>query len=417
MERLSSLYADAKNVFWSAIGSVLNSIVSLILVVIITMIFSGDTIPGQFAICFTTAQILLSLGLYGVRNYQVTDLSHMIPDGIYIGTRILTNIMMLVIGLLYAFASGYSTDKTLLVVLLVGSKMAESMSDVYYGFLQKHGKLYIAGISMTVRSILSFASFAAVLVLSHNLIWASFSLFAASCLPLFAIDLPSARKLGTIKPDFKWDEIFSILKTCFPLFVISILGIIIVNMPKYIIDFTLTDNEQAVYNYIVTPGTTIGVFTQVMIQAFLVKLSHYFKSDNHKYFVRLLIFLGIGITAFTLICIIIFSIWGAPILYAVYHRNLSSYVPLLLIVFLGALFANIAGILSAALTTIRITRTQLYLYLVNLALALVVSITLIPRYGIRGAVYSYLVSMLCQMALYAVVAFRNFGRSSFNNLA
>ena len=55
--------------------------------------------------------------------------------------------------------NGYNATKTGLIMILVAFKILESIADSLYGVLQIHRKLYIAGISLTMKAILGFGVF------------------------------------------------------------------------------------------------------------------------------------------------------------------------------------------------------------------------------------------------------------------
>lgn len=397
--------SDFKNFSWNAVGSAVNSITSLFLLMIVTQIL-GTRDAGLFAIAFTSAQILLSLGLYGIRNYQVTDIFRMYSSGVYLSVRIATSIIMLVVGFLFSMLSHYDLQKTALVCVLVICKISESLSDIFYGIMQKKGKLYIAGISMTLRAVLSITAFFFSLLMVRNLLFSCMLMMVAGYIPLILIDLPVSKREDTIVPLFDKRKMFDLLRTCFPLFSVAMLTIVIMNLPKYVIDRTMSEDFQAIYNIIVTPGTTIALFSQIIVQALLVKLANFHSKSQMRKFLSMIYRIILLIILFTGCCLLLFAFWGDDILLLLYGINLAAYIPQLLIVFVGAMFCSIAGILSVALTTLRITRVQLYLFLINLIFAFGISIYLIPRFGLMGATGSYFLIMLFQMMLYAFVFVR-----------
>ena len=401
--------SELKHFIWNAVGVASNTLTSLVLLMAVVRI-SGVDDGGVFSIAFTTSLILVTVGLYGIRNYQVTDLSGMFPTGVYVSSRFITSAAMLIIGILFCVISGYSIEKAALVCILVLYKMAEAISDVLYGVLQKNNMLYIVGISMTVRGVLSISSFIFALLISHNLLFSCLLLMIAGYIPFILIDIPYSRKMEPIAPIFSKERIISLFKVCFPVFAVAFLSLIVVNIPKYVIDRSLTNDSQAIYNIIVMPGTSIALFSQVIIQSFLLKLAQFrqnaqmnrFSSLIGKIVAMIVLFSGL----FGLFC----YFWGNALLYLLYGIDLNQYIPLLLIVVAGSMFSSITGVLSAALVALRVTKIQLYLYLASLLSALVISPLIIPTYGLFGAAIAYFAIMFIQFLLYAFTYIGNYYR-------
>jgi O-antigen/teichoic acid export membrane protein len=313
---------------------------------------------------------------------------------------------MLIFGVLYCLVSGYDFDKAILVCILIICRIAESISDVFYGTLQKRGKLYISGVSMTIRAILSILVFYFSLSLFHNLLLSCVLLSVASYIPIILIDLPYAGREDSILPVFNCRKIMEILRICFPIFAASILPIIVINLPKYVIDRTMASEFQTIYGIIVLPGTAIILFSQIITQSLLVKLAHYRSINQMRHFMILIIKIISCVVAFTALCILFFQMFGGDLMSSLAGIDMKPYIPLFQIVLVGAMFCSIAIVLSVALTTLRITRVQLYLFLINLITAAGISVYLIPQNGLRGAADSYVLIMFAQLILYAAVFVR-----------
>jgi O-antigen/teichoic acid export membrane protein len=173
-----------------------------------------------------------------------------------------------------------------------------------------------------------------------------------------------------------------------------------------VIDRTMASEFQTIYGIIVLPGTAIVLFSQIITQSLLVKLAHYRSINQMRLFIVLIIKIISCVIAFTALCMLFFQLFGGDLMSSLAGIDMNVYIPLFLIVLAGAMFCSIAIVLSVALTTLRITRVQLYLFIINLFTAVGVSVYLIPHYGLRGAADSYLLIMLVQLILYAAVFVR-----------
>ena len=106
------LLADPRNLtyqstVWNLMANGLNSVISVILLWIVTRI-CGTNDAGIFSLGFSTAQMMLTIGNFGMRNYQATDISNRYSQKIYIASRYLTSFLMLVITGAFILIQGYT---------------------------------------------------------------------------------------------------------------------------------------------------------------------------------------------------------------------------------------------------------------------------------------------------------------------
>jgi O-antigen/teichoic acid export membrane protein len=245
---------------------------------------------------------------------------------------------------------------------------------------------------------------------------------AAGYIPIILIDIPYSRKMESIVPIFSRAKIINLFKVCFPVFAVAFLSLIVVNVPKYVIDRSLTNDSQAIYNIIVMPGTSIALFSQVIIQSFLLKLAQFRQNAQMNRFSSLIGKIVIMIVLFSGLFALFCYFWGNALLHLLYGIDLNQYIPLLLIVVAGSMFSSITGVLSAALVALRVTKIQLYLYLASLLSALVISPLIIPTFGLFGAAMAYFAIMFIQFLLYVFTYIGNYyhekraGQRAANNV-
>lgn len=144
-------------VFWNMMSSGINSVVSLFLLLIVTRSV-GVAEAGIFSLGFSTAQMMLTIGNYGMRNFQVTDLNNKYSMRIYLSSRIVTNIVMMVVAVVFVLIEGYNWEKGIITLLLCLLKATDAMDDIYGGFYQKRGRLDISGKLMSIRIIFMWVS-------------------------------------------------------------------------------------------------------------------------------------------------------------------------------------------------------------------------------------------------------------------
>ena len=126
-----------KNILWNIIGITANSIYSMFLTVYITRV-NGIEASGQFSFAFYIVSIFQTIGNYGGRIFQVSDTSQKYEESHYVTLKHFTALIMVIISILFCLINRYDVIKTVLILVLVGYRVFEDISEAFYGILQKN---------------------------------------------------------------------------------------------------------------------------------------------------------------------------------------------------------------------------------------------------------------------------------------
>lgn len=402
--RVNDMYNNSLKMdfIWNTLGSTFISFTSLILMIIVTRI-NGIESAGIFTFSFSSATILNIVALYCGRTYQVTDDNKYVSESSYLYTRIFTSIVAFLISLIFCLINDYSFNKFAIFLALCFYKCLEATIDFFYGVLQKNGKLYIAGRSMTFRSILIISSFLCVDLYTKNLLLSCLVLIGVSIIYLFVFDFKSSKPYLHLSRKINKKEIFYLLKkasyTCF----FSLIAMLIINIPKYLIDFFLTEEIQAIYGIISMPATFIMLFGQFILQPSLVGMGEsYLKNDKYS-FNRSVINISSVILTSLVIIVPVAYIFGIPILSIIYGVNLEAYTIHLIIIIIGAAFYTISQILLNALIALRCTKEQFVVQSLLLIVSIFIALFFVSKYNISGSIISYFLIMIVQFIAYIIL--------------
>lgn len=389
-------------VFWNMISSGINSVVSMLLLLIVTRAI-GVSEAGIFSLGFSTSQMMLTIGNYGMRNYQVTDLNCKYSMRTYLASRLITNILMMVIVGAFVVYEGYFLEKALVTLVLCLLKATDAFDDVYGGYYQKNGRLDISGKLMTFRIAFYVVIFCGTLFVTRNLVYACLGAVVASAAALCVL-VWSARSLFPLEsPNIVDKKVFLLLKDCLPLCISAFLLIYMGNAPKYAIDGYLSDTYQACYNYLFMPCFVINLFVGFALQPLLVKLSQSWIHAEYSKFVKLCGYIFGGAVGIAVIIVIAGRLLGCPILSLVYGVDLYKYKNVLTILLIGGGFFAFAVIEQVILT---VMRRQIYL-LIGFVLAsftaFLVSDPLVRSVGLVGAGWSYTIAAGVLFVIQAVM--------------
>ena len=114
-----------KKFMWNMAGSLCNSLSSMLLLIIVNRI-SGESRGGFFALAYSTAQLLFSVGGFEIRPVQSTDIKNKFTFNQYFTSRMLNCIIMLICMIGYIVVNGYTGVEALTVFRILGLRRIAS---------------------------------------------------------------------------------------------------------------------------------------------------------------------------------------------------------------------------------------------------------------------------------------------------
>lgn len=386
-----------KNALWNTIGISLNSFNSLFFLIIVNRV-NGVNDAGLFSFSFSLACLFFVIGIYSGRTYQVSDVKEDLKDLEYLIHKIMTSTLMMVVTLIFIAFKNYDLEKNIMILAITFYKALEAFSDTSYGYLQKNNRLYLAGISLALKSLLAIVLFLIIDLLTKSLILASLAIVFVNILIILVFDFPRVKEVIKIEP-VKMTRVLSLFQKGFAVFIFSFLAIYIVNVSKYVIDERLTNYYQTVFNIIIMPATIISLCGQYILQPLLNKIIEDYSQKKYDSFKRTIQRIILYLIGFDLVVEIGAFVIGIPVLNIVYGINLAGYKGDLLIIILGALFYAIATVYSTVLITMRKNRVQIGIFGISALVGFGLANLLIMGFKIHGAVYAYFGTMLVHLIL------------------
>ena len=387
---------DAGNFLWNAVGGVLNAGQSVFLLIVITRV-CGLEAAGIFSIAFATGNLFLYLGNYGVRNYQVSDLSEKYSFHDYLRHGLCTVLLMLAAAAVYtawsAKTGNYSNYKTSCVLAMCVCKAVDCLEEVFEGRYQQKGRLDRSGKLVTFRLLVSIGGMIAVLLVTRDLLtavwWGVFLAAAASALIIWRYRKTAAFE----RTAFSFSGIAGLMRECFPVCAANFLSFYLINEPKYAIDAAMDETAQACYNFIAMPVFVIQLLNMFLYQPMLIRMTASWENGRRKEFLG---YFGRICGALALISApILLAAWilGIPVLSWLYATDLSALRTELLLIMTGGIFLAFNGFYCAVLTIMRKQREIPLTYLAGAVLSLAATPAMVRKNGIIGAVLSFVLVM------------------------
>lgn len=388
---------EKQNIIWNMIASILNSAQTAILLFIVTRTL-GVVEGGIFSFAFSTANMLLYIGTYGVRNYQVTDVLKKHNFSEYYILRIVTSTAMIMLSIFFSFCSGYSIEKSLIIFTLCLLKCLEGIEDLFFGEYQLEGRLDIAGKLWFLRLIANIGIFLILIYNTKNILYACGGMVFVSFLFMIGNRNDIQEKFQREeKQEIHISSIKEIFWNATPIFLHSFLNIYLCNVPKYAIDRILSEEHQAYYGVLFMPIFVINLLSGFIYRPILVELAQAWNNKERKSFFKKIYQQSIFIIIVTAFLCLFATKIELPILSWMYQMELVSYGREYLILLIGGGCSAVSYFITACITVQRNQSKIMYIIIGISIIGTLFSDILVRNFEILGASMLYSGLMILQM--------------------
>ena len=381
---------------WNTVAGLFNAAQAVVMMMIITRT-DGVEASGILSIAFAMGNLLMTIGKFGVRNYQVTDVKKENTFNSYMTMRIITTLLMFVVSIIYIMwkrlNGNYSFTKAGIVLAICSIYVVESFEDVFLGYYQEEGRLDIGSKVFVVRWFFIMLTFAICAVAGMGL-FVSVTVALMVSIVVEIVLLNCTRKLFELpKIQIETGKISILFKNCTALFLAAFLTYYVTNAPKYAIDQYLTEEIQAYFGYISMPVFVVELLNCFLYQPQMVMLANNWEQKEYVSFnKRVLRQIGL-IIILTIICVIGAYILGIPVLSMLYGVDLNAYKNELIVLMVAGGALAFVGYTSVLLTIMRKQNILLGNMVIISVAALVGFGWIVREQGMMGAAKYYLLLM------------------------
>ncbi|MCI8550479.1 MAG: lipopolysaccharide biosynthesis protein [Lachnospiraceae bacterium] len=382
----------ARIMFWNMAASMLYSLQSAILLLVVTR-HGGLSQAGVYSIVYAVAQTFAAMGSYSMRGFLVSDTRNEYAFETYYTAHVVTCTAMLACCFFYAFANRMSADEITAVMLMGVYRAVDGMEDLYLGEIQKRGRLDVASKEEVVRIALATFGFAAVYVLTDNLILASGTMAVTAVVVCYFLmrviltEYPGARGRITFR------RVWKLLAVCFPIFLGAILYNYLINTPKYAINRNLDSESQAIFNILFMSIFAINLLSSFIFNPLIGRMGEWWNGGEKKKFLYLILKQVVIVTAISGIIILAAYFLGCPVLSLVFGVDLAGYRGLLCLLLC---FGGVAALDAFFAIVLTVMRRQHYI-IIGYALAFTVNYfsmdQIVMAKGLTGAGMVYGLTM------------------------
>lgn len=390
-----------ENTLWYTMGTMCSSATSFLLMIYVTRILGVDE-AGVFSISYSVGQLMLSIGWFGTRQFQVSDVNEEFKFSDYLSLKLLTSIVMIVGCIIYSFILHFNTYKLIVTFLYCLFLICDVFADLFSARFQQVDKLFLSGISYIIRILGYNLVILISLLCFKNLILSIILAMLYSTLELILFDVQLIKKISCVNVQFRIEKIISLIKNCFPLFISSFLTTFIVNVPKNAIELYFDASVQTYYNIILMPSYIINLFCMFIFVPLYTSIANTWLNSTKDKFINIVVKLFIFDILLSIFVFVGCYLLGIPLLELVYGVELQSVKSSFLILIIAGCFTSMNSILSYIFTVVRKQKFMIYIYVIAMVLSQIMVKSLILKYGILGASLDYLLGIASITILFVI---------------
>lgn len=326
--------------------------------------------------------------------------------GSFFGLRFYSNVLGFILVILWGMFS--HIDSIWIIAFVAFTKCLEGISDIIYGWYNALDKTELITRSLTAKAIFSVILLGAILSFSKSLIYGLIGIFIAYLVVMLVIDF---KAINVKKQWLVWQlqAAKQIIMYALPLGFTVMLVSLQTNLPRYFIEkYDSIENVGVftVFGYFIVVG---GIAINSVCQYLSPHYAQSWYEASKKHFFKLFYMSYVIAGSFGLISFVLTYFWGAELLGLIYGDKFNHELATLNIIILSGIFIYLSVVNGYIMTSLKIIKVQVPMFLGLLAITFVSSFLLIPKYHLIGAAWVGLISSFSQFLIGLIILLNKFG--------
>ena len=393
-----------ENMIWNSIGNIVYLGCQWLLTYITTRLLGYES-AGIFSLAMTISGSLSNIALYAMRNYQTSDVTHAFSNVTYITSRLLTSAIAFIVCLAFLGINKYDPYAFSCIAAYMAFKIAEAMSDVYQGVLQREMRMDYIGKSFIIKGIIGLAGFTLCIAVFNSLLPGILALFSITLLVTLFYDRVHAARISNENNITRTtcSSVLKLLKVCLPLALFGLLFNTMGQAPRYFLEAKLGTESLGFYASVAMPVTIVQVSASFLFSPLTTPLAERLAKRDRNGFKSLIARVLISVSVLAIAAIILFALFGDFALCLLFGDSIAPYTNLLLPLVMSGVLLAFSWFLSTIVTVMRRLRPLLAASAISFVVVLGCSSLMIDMFGMNGATYIVLIAMMCFIAAMALI--------------
>ncbi|MCA9263631.1 MAG: hypothetical protein KDA60_07265 [Planctomycetales bacterium] len=359
--------------------------------------------------------IMMCTGLQ-LRTLLATDAAHDFRLVDYLRARLVMLAVSAAAVLGICYFVRYSRVDTMVILLVTAVKAVEGVGNLVYGYFQRAENIQRIARSMLMKGPAMIGGAVVGGMATHTAVGAVWGLLAGISLLTLAYDLPTCLQLvrrstaqtrsaveGMSNSRRRWGPVQRLIRRGLPLGGVVGLNSFNINVPRYFVDSLLGASPLGVFAGL-SSLMRIGSYLELaLVQSTQSRLAKLYRDGNRQGFVRLLgksLALAAGISGLLIVGSIFLGKW---VLELAYGTAYAEHAPVLVVLMVGGLIGQLAGVMKGASDAAQNYRQQIPIFACSLGVTVLCGAILVPRWGLIGAATSVVALKLSLLVGYVLL--------------
>ncbi len=385
-----------KNFCWTFVGSIIASGCQWAMLMVMTKVLTDKEVGSYILALSITAPVVI-MSMLQLRVVHVTDIQNKYGFGDYLGARLATNVMAIIViaGILVTISGRYDFWVYGLIFIVGVNKVIEATSEIANGVMQKHDRLDKAAQSQIIRNAGALILLAVILKFTNNLIYGVSAVGIWWLLVLVFFDKHNVKYFEAFVPRFHLKSLFVLFWLGLPLGIVGGIIALNANIPRYFVEAKLGTENLAYFgamSYVVIGASRASLALGRSTTATLAR--YYF--TNRKAYVKLLFKIVMLASLLAAATVLFAAFFGRPFLTLIYSAEYAQRQDVFIWLMTAAGLSMIVSMLNCGMTTTRRFKSQIPVFSITCGVCLLSSKLLVPLYGMKGAAWAILLTMITQ---------------------
>lgn len=379
-----------KNLVWNSAGSFTYSLCQWILTVLVVRLSTNYDAAGVLALGMAVSNISAPIALYKIRSYQVSDIHQAVTAREYVGFRLVTTAVALLVTVVYTLAT-CSPSTYAAVMLYVVFRSGDTFIDVLHGVDQQHFRMDYCGRSMLTRGILFLAAFTVVLWATGSLELAILAMIVVT-FPVIIYDVRKASTLDDVRPLIDRASTRKLAVECLPAVIGMVCCFSVATIARQYLAATWGDAALGIYASVCTPVVVIQACASYIYAPLLGIFARKYDEGDVAGFLQLLGKASAAILAVFAAASVGFAFFGEFLLGLVFGASIVPYSYLLVPAIICSGVAAYIAFMSDLLVAVRQLRENLIANIIAFIACLPATWVCVNSWGMNGASFATIIA-------------------------
>ena len=382
---------SGKNTLYNTYGTFFYFLCQWLITVFVVRI-GNYHLAGVFSLVVSITNVFYCISLYGVRNYQVSDIKCEYSDADYFTLRTITSIIGFVLFIVTIKTLHYDFEINSCCIIYMLYKIGEAFSDLLFGFNQKYDKYKNIAISYTLKGVGTLVLFIVTLYFTKDLFKTIISNVVVYFTIIFLFDWKNLRKNVSIQ--FKTDKIITLLKICFPLMLYICLVPYLNFITRYFVELNYGTDNLGYYSSVTMIVSVLSTLTNSVFVTVIPRSSSLYINKSYNA-IKKLIRKTLLIFSVLLIVIMILAYLLGPFAFKiVFGKEILNYMYLLPFTVLTSFALSVVSFSSSVLISFHKNK---FVLICNLCAIIICTLSIngfIKFFGMNGSLISMFIALI-----------------------